>query len=364
MTSETWNPLSTAPPFPAVRYASIADRIAKVLGTRNDVLLIQAEAVVALEAVATSLARPGLKVLNIVTSPYGLWFGNWLRRGGADVIELAAEPARPIDVEAVERALNAHPDMKVLALCHAESASCILNPMEDILALARARGIVTIVDAVASVGGHDLNVDELGVDIAIIGPQKSLAGPAGLSALSVSSAAWQLISREGGPTGSILSLLDQKIWLDAGRGTLPGTTAPLEFFALEAALDRLEAEGLASVIARHGRAARATHAGLIALGAEPWVKPEKGSHLVTAVELSEAADPKALLAAAAPLGMEFSIGVGPGANRLIRLNHTGLRARFDIVLGNVTAYGIGLRRLGFKADIAAAVEAIALHYGD
>jgi aspartate aminotransferase-like enzyme len=363
MTFELWNPLNDPPAFPAARYGAVADRLKNILKTRMDVLLIQAEAVVALEATAASVARPGMKVLNIVTSLYGAWIGNWLRRAGAEVIELRAEPARPIDAAAVETSLKAHPDIAVLSLVHAESASGIRNPLEEIMLLARARGIVTIVDAVASVGGHALNVDELGIDVAVIGPQKSLAGPAGISALSISPAAWKLISQEGGPRDSILSLLDQRVWLETGRGQLPGTAAPLEFFALEAALDRVEAEGLEQMIARHVRAARATRAALAAMGAELWVPPAGRSNLVTAARLPAGADTSALLAVA-PRVMELSAGVGPGAERLIRLNHTGRRARFDSVLGNVTAFGMGLRRLGFKADIAAAVDAASLHYGD
>ena len=84
------------PPFPAERVASLADRLARLIGTSGDVLLIQAEAVVALEAVAASLGRPGVKAINIVTSPYGVWFGRWLRRAGASVVEIRAEAARPV----------------------------------------------------------------------------------------------------------------------------------------------------------------------------------------------------------------------------------------------------------------------------
>ena len=80
-----WNPLHGAPSYPAERYAVLADRIGGILRSRNDILLVQAEAVVALEAAAVSLARPGLTALNIITSSYGGWFGQWLRRGGAAV---------------------------------------------------------------------------------------------------------------------------------------------------------------------------------------------------------------------------------------------------------------------------------------
>ena len=364
MAAARWNPLDDAPVFPPERFGLLADRLGRILATRNDVLLFQTEAVVALEAVAVSIARPGLAVLNIVTSPFGAWFGDWLRRGGAEVVTLAAEPARPIDAEAVEVAFDDHPQVKVVVLCHAESANGVLNPLERIAAAARARGIVTIVDAVASVGGHALDVDTLGIDVAVIGPQKSLAGPAGVSAVSVSSAAWRLIGAEGGVRHSTLSLLDRKDWLDAGRGALPGTTAQLEFFALEAALDRFEAEGAGAVLARHARAAGAARAGLIALGAEPWADAGRASHLVTTVKMPDDLEPEALLAAVAPLDMDLSAGIGPGAERLIRLNHTGRRARFETVLGSVLAYGMALRACGRNADLAAAAAAVASHYGE
>ncbi|OHV77477.1 aminotransferase class V-fold PLP-dependent enzyme [Rhizobium sp. LCM 4573] len=363
MASDLWNLLNDLPTFPADRYASIADRIARLLGTRNDVVLIQAEAVVALEAVAANVARPGLQTANIVTSPYGGWFGGWLRHGGASVTDIVAEPARPIETSAVAAALEANPDIRVLSLVHAESASGILNPLEDILSLTRQRGILTVVDAVASIGGHPLDVDAFGIDIAVIGPQKSLAGPAGVSAIAVSRRAWEFVARDGARRNSILSLLDQRGWIEGGRGALPGTPSAMEFFALETALDRVEAEGLENVIARHAKAAAASRAGLLALGSEPGVQAKSGSHLVTTVKLPEGADMDVLLRAADGFGAALTAGVGPGAERLVRLNHTGRRARFDVVLANVIAYGMALRAQGLPADIAAASETIAGFYG-
>ncbi|NKK57611.1 aminotransferase class V-fold PLP-dependent enzyme [Rhizobium leguminosarum bv. viciae] len=357
-----WNLLHGVPSYPAERYAVLADRIGGILHSRKDILLVQAEAVVALEAAAVSLARPGLRALNIVTSSYGGWFGQWLRRGGATVEDVVAEPGLPIEIEAVAKALQTGPKIDVLALVHAESASGILNPLPEILALARARGVVTVVDAVASVGGHRLDVDGLGIDIAVIGPQKALGGPAGLSALSVSGRAWDLILRDGAPRESILSLADLRTWIDSGRRGLPGTPAPLEFFALETALDRIEAEGLENVVARHALAASATRAGLAALGAPDWVPAAKASNLVTAVPVPEALAPAALIAAAGRLGVELTEGVGTAPARLVRLNHTGPRAAFQTVLSNVVAYGAALRQAGHPSDISAASEAISAAY--
>ena len=148
-----------------------------------------------MEAVATSIASPRISALNVVTSPYGKWFGGWLMRGSAKVADLVVEPAKPVTVEAFAAALEAAPDVNLVSLVHAESASGILNPLPEIARLAKARGALVVLDAVASFGGHELDVDRLGIDIAVIGAQKALAGSSGLSAVCVSGKAWRLIDR-------------------------------------------------------------------------------------------------------------------------------------------------------------------------
>lgn len=337
-------------------YARLADRIGALLGTANPVLLVQGEAVVALEAVATSLARPDLSVLNIATSPYGVLFGTWLDRAGARVETLAAAPGLPIDAQAVRAAL-ASGRYDAVALVHAESASGILNPLPEIAALAKAHGALLVVDAVASLGGHAFAADALGVDIAVTGPQKGLGGSAGVSAVSVSEAAWRRVLAPGALTESILSLADHKrLWLDRGRGALPGTPSALEFWALAATLDRVEAEGLAAIEARHLLATLASHAGLAALGLAPFVPFESASRLVTTfrppvvIETLLTADAKAT---------GLSQGVGPGGDGLIRLNHTGPRANRDTVAAMIS---VAARLLG--RDAAPALAAIAGVYGD
>lgn len=320
------------PAFPTERTAELADRLARLLGTANDLVFVQAEAVVALEAVAASLGRPGIKAINIVTSPYGAWFGRWLRRAGASVVEVRAEPARPVTVGAVTATLDAHPDAGILALVHAESASGIRNPLEAILDLPKARNLISVVDAVASFGGHPVPVDALGADVVVIGPQKALAGPAGISAVTVSERAWAAIDREDAPATSTLSLADlRRLWLRAGRGALPGTPSPLELWALAAALDRVEAEGLEALIDRHASAARATRDGLAAIGLAPWAAESEASNLVTAFAVPHGLDAVALLATLRSADPEITGGVGPGTERLIRLNHTGRRAAPAIV---------------------------------
>ncbi len=358
-----WSPLLDVPAYPTNGYARLADRLGAILRTRNDVLLVQGEAIVALEAVANSVGAAQTSALNIVTSPYGSWFGAWLRRAGADVTDLVAQPAMPIRIEAVAAALDADPGINLISLVHAESASGICNPLPEIARLAKARGALLVVDGVASVGGHRLDVDALGIDIAVIGAQKSLGGSSGVAAISLSQAAWSRIDRPDAPVLSTLSLLDlRRDWLDKGRGVLPGMPSALEFHALEAALDRVETEGLEAIIARHALAGQATREGLLSLGVFPYVDHPLASNLVTTAPLPDGIAMEPVLAAPAAREADLTAGVGPGAERLLRLNHTGRRARFDIVLANVMAVGRVLRAFNHRVDLAAAAEAVAKRY--
>ncbi len=348
--------LLDVPPFPNDGYAKIADRLAAILRTESDVLLVQGEAIVALEAAAASIASPKVHALNVVTSPYGGMFGNWLRRGGATVRDLVADRGMPITVDAVTRALDAWPQTNLLAMVHAESATGILNPLPEIAEMVRGRPIMLVADAVASVGGHALDVDALGIDICAIGPQKSLGGPAGVSAVSVSAAAWRALDRPDAPAGSILSLTDhRRLWLDAGRGALPGMPSALEWHALKAALHRFEAEGVDAAVVRHARAAAAARAGLAALGLSLWVEDAAmASNLVTAARLPEGVDAAAFLAGLEPSsGLDAAVGIAG----LVRLNHTGERARREPVLEALRAAGAGLTALGARPDVAAAEHA-------
>jgi aspartate aminotransferase-like enzyme len=354
------------PNFPADRFAPLADRLRRLLATQSDLVFIQAEALLALEASAISLARPGVTALNIVTSPYGAYFGAWLRRGGATVLEITAAPGQPIRLDAVEAALAARKAWAVVALVHGEGANGALNPLAEIAALARRQGALVVVDAVASFGAHALKLDQLGVDIAVIGPQKALSGPAGLSAVTVSQRAWAHIAKTPDFTPSSLSLAEIKTtWLDRGRGALPGTPSALEFWALEAAIDRVEAEGLENLIARHGLAAQATRAGLRGLGIAPWIADDAAaSHLVTAAPVPPSLEANGIIAAAARHGVSLGKGFGDIEGKLVRLDHTGARASFTTVVAGIVAYGQAIASLGGKADPGAGAVAVAATYFD
>lgn len=197
--------LDPAPLLPST-LAGIEQQLARLLGSDAPVVVFQAEAILALEAVATALAAPGRAAINVATGPYGVIFGDWMRRAGARVVDVESALDSVATVEQVVAALDAHPDVAVLALAHAEAATGGSNPVTEIVRAARERGVVTVVDAVASVGAEPVDPTAWGADVCVIGPQKALAGPAGISAATVSDRAWDLAESHPAPLRRLVAL--------------------------------------------------------------------------------------------------------------------------------------------------------------
>jgi aspartate aminotransferase-like enzyme len=344
------------PDFPAQSYALLADRIASLLGTRSDIVFVQAEAVLALEAAAKSVSRPGLVALNLVTSGYGSTVGAWLRKAGAEVHDLPAEPGQPITLSAVAKALGDLPRVDVVAWTHGETSTGVVNPLEEIAALARSKSALTLVDAVASAGGHRLDLDA--IDVAIIGPQKALAGPSGVSIVCCNDRAWAHMQSCSPPDPSLLSLTGiKRDWIDRGRGVLPGTPPALEFWVLDAAISRAAAEGIDAIILRHFRAATAMRAALRALGLKPWIKDDaSASHLATTIEVLSGFDADNLVLAAPEFGVKLNHAGMPMRGRLLRFDHMGLGASVTSVINNTVGFARMLRLRGIDAAIEAIGE--------
>ncbi|WP_328621816.1 pyridoxal-phosphate-dependent aminotransferase family protein [Streptomyces sp. NBC_00354] len=338
------HPLLDLPPLTAERFASIEQGVADLLSTGQDVVITQGEALLPLEGCIRSGARPGSTALNVVTGPYGTTFGNWLRGCGANVVDLAVPFDTAVTADQVARALAGHPEIDFVSLVHAEAATGNTNPVAEIGEAVRAHGALFMLDAVASVGAEALLPDVWGVDLCVIGAQKAMGGPAGVSAVSVSERAWaRFADNPAAPRRSYLSLLDWKErWIDAGRTALPHAPAQLEMLALEACLDRIAAEGLPAVTARHAAAATATRAGAMALGLAPYVgRDSEAAPVATTLRVPDASLVVAKALAADPAA-PLAAGGGALAREMVRVNHYGRAASLPTVLASLTALSTAL----------------------
>ncbi|MFH8977415.1 pyridoxal-phosphate-dependent aminotransferase family protein [Streptomyces sp. NPDC017890] len=359
------HPFLDLAPLSAGRFAAIEDRVARLLGTGQDVVIMQGEALLPLEGAIRAAAGPGTVALNVVTGPYGQTFGDWLRDCGATVHDLSVPFHTAVSAEQVRAALAKHPEIDFVSLVHAEAATGNTNPVAEIGEVVRAHGALFYLDAVASVGAEPVLPDAWGVDLCVIGAQKAMGGPAGVSAVSVSERAWaRMAANPEAPRRSYLSLLDWKErWTDGGRKVLPHAPAQLEMLALDACVERIEAEGPAAVMARHASAAAATRAGALALGGglEPYVyEARDAAPVATTLRVPSNVDASELVARAleADPALPLAAGGGPLAKEMVRVNHYGPQATRGAVQGSLTALGAALTAKGLQADPEAARRAV------
>ncbi|EGG43957.1 aminotransferase [Streptomyces griseoaurantiacus M045] len=362
------HPLLDLAPLTAARFASVEDRVARLLGTRNDVVIMQGEALLPLEGAIRGCAGPGTTALNVITGPYGQTFGDWLRECGAHVIDLAVPFHTAVSAEQVRVALGEHPEIDFVSLVHAEAATGNTNPVAEIGEVVREHGALLYLDAVASVGAEPVRVDAWGVDLCVIGGQKAMGGPAGVSAVSVSERAWaRMAANPRAPRHSYLSLLDWKErWIDGGRRVLPHAPAQLEMLALEACLERIEERGLEAVMRAHASAAAATRAGVKALGGglEPYVyRAREAAPVATTLRVKGAASASDLVARAleSDPGLPLAAGGGALAREMVRVNHYGPDASPEVVERCLRALGTALAGTGAagadEVDVEAALRA-------
>ena len=332
-------------------------KVGQLFQTQNEIILMQGEAVLGLEAAARSLVRPGMRVLNLASGVFGKGMGTRLKALGADVAELEVAYNDVVDPGAVADYLDAHPGIELVAVVHSETPSGTLHDCSAIGPIARAHGAVTLVDAVSSLGGVPFEVDAWQLDVCVAGPQKCLAGPPGVALVSVSDAAWKMIeANPDAPRASYLSLLD---WRERwhGEGRFPFTPLVNDINGLEAACDQLLEEGLEAAFSRHHRAGAACRAGVRAMGLEIWPRTEEiAAACVTAIKVPDGIDHEAVRAhARARYGVMISHGQGAG--NLVRIGHMGPSASSMYPVVGLAALGRTLADLGADVRIGEGLEA-------
>ena len=346
------------PAFGAL-YEETVDRLQLAFGTSLSPVILQGEAVVGLEAAAASLIGADDVVLNLVSGMYGRGYGHWARRHAREVIEIEAPYDSAVPAASVADALRARPDITIVSVVHCETPSGTVNDLDAIGPAVASHGALLIVDAVSSWGGMRCDFTAWQADLVVVGPQKCLGGPAGLSLLHVSEAAWaHMAANPQAPRGSILSILD---WRDAHLASAPFPFTPSisDIYGLHACLGQYLAEGPDAVQRRHATAAAAAQAGAQALGLTLWAAdPAVRSDTVTAVRMPAGVDEAQVRARArADSGVMLSGGQGDFAGTVLQIGHLGPGAYPLSPVIALVAIGRALRRLGAAADIGAAVEA-------
>lgn len=340
------------------RFTETEEKIARLFRTTShEIILMQGEAVLGLEAAARSVVQPGMACLNLVSGVFGKGFGYWLSAIGADLREIEVPYDQSIDPAAVEAYLDAHPEIRMVSVVHCDTPSATINPVREIGPIARAHGAVTIVDAVSTFGGIELRPEEWQLDLVVAGPQKCLGGPPGMSLLAISEQAWAMIdANPGAPRGSFLSILD---WREQwhGQGRFPFTPSVSDLNGVDKAADLLLAEGLDASQARHARIAAACRAGVRGMGLRLWAASEE----IAAACATAIAVPDGLtdIAVRDHVRSRYRVQLSAGqrAGNLVRIGHMGANARPIFVVAGLAALGRSLLDMGAQLDLGAGLEA-------
>jgi len=244
------------------------EMLRQLFGTRNALTLpISATGSAGMEACFVNLLEPGDHALICRNGVFGGRMAEVAKRCGAEVTLVDAPWGRAIDPDAVARAAKAR-SFKVVALVHAETSTGVLQELTPFRAIADSCGALLVVDAVTSLGGVPVEVDRMGIDAVYSGTQKCLSCPPGLSPVSFSERAREVVMKRKTPAQSWyldLSLIGRYF----GGDRVYHHTAPVNMiFALHAALRLALDEGLERRYARHRDEAQALYGGLRQLGLE------------------------------------------------------------------------------------------------
>jgi alanine-glyoxylate transaminase/serine-glyoxylate transaminase/serine-pyruvate transaminase len=314
-------------------YVEAVKCLKQVFGTQNDLFLMPGSGTAGLDAAMGSLMRSGDKVLVPQNGFFGQRLATIARAYGLDVRAVTAPLGQPVDPEGIRQALAEEPDIQAVALVHLETSTAVLNPLQEISAISREFEVPIIVDAVSSLGGMPLLVDEWGIDICVTVINKCLACPAGVVPLSVSQRAWDQMDRKRGRAhGWYLNL---HTWKDfatdwASWHPYPTTLPTNVIVALLTGLRRILAGGLMAYYDRHTQAAQIVRSGLAHLGFEMFADEAHTSPLLTAVRGQPGMDVEDLRRY---LVEEWQIMVSGGLHELrgkiIRVGHMGKAASVE-----------------------------------
>jgi pyridoxamine--pyruvate transaminase len=340
-------------------YEQVAKKAAKAMRVRAPALILQMEPAPGIEATAASLISDQDVVLNLASGVYGKGFGYWSARYHKEMVEIEVPFNEAIDPADVKAAFKKRPDIKVVSLVHHDTPSGTINPAKEIGKVVRDHDALLIVDAVSSFAGMDIHPEDCHADVFITGPGKCLGGAPGLTVMAVGDRAWKHIRKnKKAPFASVLSLTD---WKDAWsrEKPFPFTPSVVEMYGLDAALDFYFEEGPENVWRRHALTAKATRAGIKAMGLSLWARTEAiASPTCTAIRVPDGVKDSDLIAAARDgFGVVFSSGRNQTKGKLIRIGHMGPVAEPIYATVAVTAFGGALRKLGRRVDVGAGVEA-------
>ena len=300
----------------------------RVFGTENRLTLpVSGTGTAGMEAALTNVIEPGDGVVVGVKGYFGERVADIAARCGGVVTRIEAEWGTHIPTEKIAEAVAKVSSPKLVALVHGETSTGVLQPLKDAVEIAHQNGALFLADCVTSLGGQPVDMDALGIDIAYSCTQKCLAAPPGLSPISFSDRAVEVIRNRKSPIQSFyldMTLLENYWHGEQEKRRYHHTVSMSLIYALREALRVVLEEGLDVRYQRHVHNARALLAGAKAIGLQPAAEEGYRAPMLTTLRIPDGIDDatirKRLIV---DYGIEIGAGLGVFAGKAWRIGLMG-----------------------------------------
>jgi aspartate aminotransferase-like enzyme len=336
-------------------YDNCREILADVFNTRNDIFVVSGSGSASMEAAIGCTINKDDKVIAIENGKFGERFKDIAGRYG-NVVPLEFEWGAGIDLEVVEEKLSE--GAKAITMVHNETSAGIMNPAKEVGKLAKKYDALFIMDGVTSIGGDVVKVDEWGVDIAVVGSQKCVAAPPGLSMISVSERAFEVMD-DVDQMPYYLDLKAYKKSADKESTQTPYTPAVPLFFALQDALNIVKDEGMDARIKRHRTGAEAIRVATAAMGIEMFPTLNENSsysNTVSAMKAPEDLSSNDIKKDMLERGIVIAGGQARLSGKIFRIGSMGNCTPRDI-LTTIQALETVLQKRGVVSDYGAGIQA-------
>jgi len=304
--------------------------------TKNELTIpVSAPGSAGMEACFVNLVEAGDKVIVCQNGVFGGRMKENVERLGATAIMVEDDWGKAVDCNKVEDALKANPDAKILAFVHAETSTGAQSDAKTLCELARKHDCLTIVDAVTSLGGTELRVDDWGIDAIYSGTQKCLSCTPGISPVSFSEKATDVIkNRKTKVTSWFLDMnLVMGYWSGNAKRAYHHTAPVNALYSFHESLVMLQDEGLENAWARHAKNHLALRAGLEAMGLSFIVDEADRLPQLNAVTIPDGVDEAAIRAQLLnEFNLEIGAGLGALAGKVWRIGLMGHSSRAENVI--------------------------------
>lgn len=317
------------------KFIELMDQIQSMLRTcfqtKNSMTFpVSAPGSAGMEMCFVNLVEPGDKVIVCQNGVFGLRMRQIVERIGGEAVIVADDWGKPVSLEQLEQTLQAHKDAKIIAFVHGETSTGALSDAQAIGKMAQDYGCMTIVDAVTTLGGSPLKVDEWGLSAVYSGSQKCLSSTPGLSPVSFNEQALERVkNRKSGVISWFLDLnLIMSYWNDHSKKRAYHHTAPVNpLYGLHESLLMLAQEGLEHSWARHQKLHLSLKQGLESLGLEFLVDEQSRLPQLNSVMIPAGVDDaKVRSGLLETYGLEIGAGLGPLAGKIWRIGLMGASA--------------------------------------